>query len=60
MVSLGIGVLLSYALQIVYEGMWHGVAAYNVTRYRDGSTVDEGDAPVMGSDSPLGASPSEG
>lgn len=60
MVTFGIGVVLSYLLQIVYEGMWHGVGAYNAVRCRDGSTVDEGDAPVIGEDSPLGASPSEG
>lgn len=60
MVTLGIGILLSYVLQIVYEGMWHSVAAYNAIRHRDGSTIDEGDAPVLGDDSPLGRSPSEG
>ncbi|MBR9825654.1 MAG: hypothetical protein GYB36_07605 [Alphaproteobacteria bacterium] len=60
LVPVAIGLVLSYILQIVYEGMWHGVAAYNAVRYRDGSTQDEGDAPVLGEDSPLGASPREG
>ncbi|MBO6797011.1 hypothetical protein [Maricaulis sp.] len=54
------GFALFYIMQIVFEGMWHSVAAYNVVRHRADGAGEEGDAPVLGKDHPMGASPSEG
>ena len=54
--------VMAYAVQIVVEAMIHSVGAYNAVRFRGGD--DAGGAveaaPVLGSDSPLGAAPSEG
>jgi hypothetical protein len=60
MISLGLGFLLTYFMQIAFEGMWHGVGAYNACRYRGESDGAVEDAPVLGADHPAGASPSEG
>ncbi|WP_300529975.1 hypothetical protein [Maricaulis sp.] len=59
-VPLLIGGTLMYLLQIVLEGFWHGVGAYNAVRHRAGGEAPEEDAPVLGADHPAGASPSEG
>mgnify|MGYP003639840077 CR=1 FL=1 len=55
-----IGMTLSYLLQIVFEGMWHGVGAYNAVRYRADGQPEEMDSPVLGADHPAGASPTNG
>ena len=54
------GLVLGYGMQIVFEGMWHGVGAYNAVRYRADGALEETDAPVLAADHPAGASPSEG
>tara|TARA_R110000868_G_scaffold51823_7_gene163871 strand:+ start:5654 stop:6709 length:1056 start_codon:yes stop_codon:yes gene_type:complete len=54
------GVVLAYAMKIVFEGMWHGVGAYNAVRYRADGLPEETDSPVLTADHPAGASPSEG
>lgn len=54
------GLILFYLMQIMFEGMWHSVAAYNVVRHRADGLGEDGDAPVLGKDHPMGASPSEG
>ncbi len=54
------GIALFYFMQILFEGMWHSVAAYNVVRHRADGVGEDGDAPVLGKDHPMGASPSEG
>ncbi|MHA6289156.1 hypothetical protein [Maricaulis sp. CAU 1757] len=58
LILLGIAFVVSYAAQIIYEGMWHGVGAYNAVRYR-ASDAPSQDAPVLEADHPLGATPSE-
>jgi hypothetical protein len=60
MISVGLGLFLTYFMQIAFEGMWHGVGAYNACRYRGDGVGDAEDAPVLGADHPAGASPSEG
>ncbi|WP_339740482.1 hypothetical protein [uncultured Maricaulis sp.] len=60
MVGLATGLVLGYAMQIMFEGMWHGVGAYNAVRYRAGGDVEETDSPTLTADHPAGASPSEG
>ncbi|WP_417482539.1 hypothetical protein [Maricaulis sp.] len=59
-VGLLTGVVLGYAMQIVFEGMWHGVGAYNAVRYRAGGDIEETDSPTLTADHPAGASPTEG
>lgn len=59
-IPMAIGGALMYLLQIVLEGFWHGVGAYNAVRHRAGGGVPQEDAPVLGADHPAGASPSEG
>ncbi len=54
------GLVLAYAIQIVFEGMWHGVGAYNAVRYRADGAPEETDSPVLTADHPAGASPSDG
>lgn len=59
-VGLVTGLVLGYAMQIVFEGMWHGVGAYNAVRYRAGGDIEETDSPTLTADHPAGASPTEG
>jgi uncharacterized membrane protein YdbT with pleckstrin-like domain len=54
-----IAFFLAYLMQIVLEGMWHSVGAYNAVRHA-GSEGADLDAPVLGADHPVGASPGEG
>ena len=54
------GAAIIYLMQVMFEGMWHSVAAYNVVRHRSDGAPDDGDAPVLGADHPMGASPVEG
>ncbi|WP_417477808.1 hypothetical protein [Maricaulis sp.] len=60
MTGLITGAVLGYAMQITFEGMWHGVGAYNAVRYRADGGAEETDSPVLTADHPAGASPSEG
>lgn len=55
---IGLGFVLSYLMQIVWEGMWHGVAAYNAQRVGEEGSAD--DRTVLERDHPMGASPREG
>lgn len=58
-IALITGMVLAYLMQITFEGMWHGVGAYNAVRYRGDGADDNSDAPVLAADHPAGASPSE-
>lgn len=60
MTGLVTGLVLGYVMQIAFEGMWHGVGAYNAVRYRAGGAPEESDSPVLAAGHPAGASPSEG
>tara|TARA_R110002073_G_scaffold92783_1_gene217301 strand:- start:4370 stop:5425 length:1056 start_codon:yes stop_codon:yes gene_type:complete len=60
MVGLATGLVLGYAMQIMFEGMWHGVGAYNAVRYRADGAPEETDSPTLTADHPAGASPTEG
>ncbi|MGK0266802.1 MAG: hypothetical protein ACI82N_001055 [Maricaulis sp.] len=60
MTGLVTGLVLGYIMQITFEGMWHGVGAYNAVRYRADGAAEASDAPVLAADHPAGASPSEG
>jgi hypothetical protein len=52
--------VLAYAVQIMLEGMWHGVGAYNAARAAGNDGGRDLDAARLDDDSPLGASPKEG
>ena len=54
------GFAVLYAIQVLLEGIWHSVGAYNAVRVRSSGEGEAGDAPVLGKDHPMGASPSEG
>lgn len=56
----GAGIIVAYFAQISFEGMWHGVGAYNACRYRGQTAGEDEGAPVLGADHPAGASPAEG
>lgn len=51
--------VVAYMLQIMLAGMWHSIGAYNAVRH-DGKEGADLDAPVLGADHPMGASPGEG
>lgn len=52
--------LVAYASQLVLEGMWNGVGAYNAVRAVGDDDGRDLGAPVLDKDHPVGASPSEG
>ena len=58
--ALVVGFVLAYAMQLVLEGMWHGVGAYNAARVAGDDGGRDLDAAQLDADSPLGASPKEG
>lgn len=56
----GLSFLIAAFAQIIFEGMWHGVGAYNACRYRGLVDGEAADAPRLDASHPAGASPSEG
>ncbi|MAC88369.1 hypothetical protein [Maricaulis sp.] len=59
-IGLIVGFVLLYAIQVMLEAVWHSIGAYNAVRARSGGEGEQGDAPKLAADHPMGASPSEG
>ena len=59
-IGLIVSFILLYAIQVMLEAVWHSIGAYNAVRARSGGEGEQGDAPKLAADHPMGASPSEG
>lgn len=56
----GIALAVLIALDLVADGVMHGVSIYVARLHRSGTPDEATDVPVIDGDSPLGATPSEG
>jgi len=59
-IGLIVGFVALYAIQVLLEAVWHSIGAYNAVRVRSGGESEQGDAPTLAADHPMGASPTEG
>lgn len=59
-IGLIVGFVMLYAIQVLLEAVWHSIGAYNAVRVRSGGEGEQGDAPKLAADHPMGASPTEG